>query len=113
MYLFSLRYGEIIFHNERVCISENLWFLTIITDLLVLSNNSSVLGLNAVSDWFPAPKIKIADLSFDNDLLEKVRLYVDYISKNDPKLVKNKTKNLRNLLYLFERDVAIKTLKAG
>tara|TARA_Y100000590_G_scaffold348953_1_gene400240 strand:- start:170 stop:2251 length:2082 start_codon:yes stop_codon:yes gene_type:complete len=59
------------------------------------------------------PSFKIADLSFDNDLLEKVRLYVDYISKNDPKLVKNKTKNLRNLLYLFERDVAIKTLKAG
>ena len=59
------------------------------------------------------PSFKIADLSFDNDLLEKARLYVDYISKNDPKLIKNKTKNLRNLLYLFERDVAIKTLQAG
>ena len=59
------------------------------------------------------PSFQIADLSFDEDLLEDVRKYVDLIYKNDPKLENNKGINLRNLLYLFERDVAIKTLQAG
>ena len=59
------------------------------------------------------PSFRIADLSFDGDLLEDVRKYVDLICKNDPKLENNEGKNLRNLLYLFERDVAIKTLQAG
>ena len=56
---------------------------------------------------------QIADLSFDSDLLEDVRKYVDKISMEDPKLKSDKGINLRNLLYLFERDVAIKTLLAG
>ena len=59
------------------------------------------------------PSFKIADLSFDSDLLEQARQYVDFISQNDPKLETNNGKNLKNLLYLFERDVAIKTLLAG
>jgi len=42
-----------------------------------------------------------------------VRKYVDLISQNDPKLETNEGINLKNLLYLFERDVAIKTLQAG
>ena len=58
------------------------------------------------------PSFKIADLSYDNDLLEDARKYVNYIYKKDPKLI-NEGKNLRNLLYLFERDVAVKTLLAG
>ena len=59
------------------------------------------------------PSFQIADLSFDGDLLEDVRKYVDIISQNDPKLKTNEGINLKNLLYLFERDVAIKTLQAG
>ena len=59
------------------------------------------------------PSFQIADLSFDGDLLEDVRKYVDLIYKNNPKLKNNEGINLRNLLYLFERDVAIKTLQAG
>ena len=59
------------------------------------------------------PSFQIADLSFDSDLLEDVRKYVDKISMEDPKLKSDKGINLRNLLYLFERDVAIKTLLAG
>ena len=59
------------------------------------------------------PSFKIADLSFDSDLLEEVRKYVEIISQNDPKLKTNIGNNLKNLLYLFERDVAIKTLQAG
>ena len=41
------------------------------------------------------------------------RKYVDSISQKDPKLETNEGMNLKNLLYLFERDVAIKTLQAG
>ena len=59
------------------------------------------------------PSFQIADLSFDGDLLEDVRKYVDLIYKNNPKLENNEGISLRNLLYLFERDVAIKTLQAG
>ena len=59
------------------------------------------------------PSFQIADLSFDGDLLEDVRKYVDLIYKINPKLENNEGINLRNLLYLFERDVAIKTLQAG
>jgi ATP-dependent DNA helicase RecG len=59
------------------------------------------------------PSFQIADLSFDGDLLEDVRKYVDLIFQNDPKLETNEGMNLKNLLYLFERDVAIKTLQAG
>ena len=59
------------------------------------------------------PSFLIADLSFDNDLLEDVRKKVDLLSLYDPKLTSKHGLNLRNLLYLFERDVAIKTLLAG
>ena len=59
------------------------------------------------------PSFLIADLSFDNDLLEDVRKNVDEISLNDPSLLNEKGKGLRDLLYLFEMDVAIKTLLSG
>ena len=59
------------------------------------------------------PSFKIADLSFDSELLEETRKYVYFIEKNDPKLESTIGKNLQNLLYLFERDIAIKTLLAG
>ena len=59
------------------------------------------------------PSFLIADLSYDNDLLEDARKYVDYISKNDSRLKSCNGIRLRNLLYLFERDAAIKTLLAG
>ena len=59
------------------------------------------------------PSFLMADLSFDADLLEEVRKTVDLISLTDPKLKTNNGKNLKNLLYLFEKDSAIKTLLAG
>jgi len=59
------------------------------------------------------PSFKISDLSFDKDLLEDVRTYVDDINNNDPKLKTELGSHLKNLLYLFERDVAIKTLMSG
>ena len=59
------------------------------------------------------PSFKIAELSFDSDLLEDVRENVEKISKNNPKLENDEGEKLRNLLYLYERDAAIKTLLAG
>ena len=59
------------------------------------------------------PSFKIAELSFDSDLLEDVRKYVEKISKNNLKLENDEGEKLRNLLYLYERDAAIKTLLAG
>ena len=59
------------------------------------------------------PSFKIAELSFDSDLLEDIRENVEKISKNNPKLENDEGEKLRNLLYLYERDAAIKTLLAG
>ena len=59
------------------------------------------------------PSFKIAELSFDSDLLEDVREYVEKIFKNNLKLENNEGEKLRSLLYLYERDAAIKTLLAG
>ena len=59
------------------------------------------------------PSFKIADLSFDSDLLEDVREEVDIIIAENPKLKNKEGENLKNLLYLFERDIALKTLMAG
>ena len=59
------------------------------------------------------PSFKIADLSFDSDLLEDARKSVLEIIENNPMLENENGKNLKNLLYLFERDIAIKTLMAG
>jgi ATP-dependent DNA helicase RecG len=59
------------------------------------------------------PSFLIADLYFDSDLLEIARKKVDLIALTDPNLKSKKGLNLRNLLYLFERDIAIKTLLSG
>ena len=57
------------------------------------------------------PSFNVADLSYDGDLLEEAKLNAEKIIYNDPKLENNK--NLRDLLYIHERDTAIRTLNAG
>ena len=57
------------------------------------------------------PSFNIADLSYDGDLLEEAKLYAENIMNYDPQL--NQNKNLKDLLYIHERDTAIKTLNAG
>ena len=57
------------------------------------------------------PSFNIADLSYDGDLLEEAKLYAENIINYDPQL--NQNKNLKDLLYIHERDTAIKTLNAG
>ena len=57
------------------------------------------------------PSFNVADLSYDGDLLEQAKLNAETIINSDPKLENNK--NLRDLLYIHERDTAIRTLNAG
>ena len=57
------------------------------------------------------PSFNVADLSYDGDLLEEAKLNAEKIINSDPKLENNK--NLRDLLYIHERDTAIRTLNAG
>ncbi len=57
------------------------------------------------------PSFNVADLSYDGDLLEEAKLCAENIISNDPKLENNK--NLKDLLYIHERDTAIRTLNAG
>ncbi len=59
------------------------------------------------------PSFKIADLSYDEDLLLDARNLVSKTIKDNPNLENNPGENLKNLLYLFERDIALKTLMAG
>ena len=59
------------------------------------------------------PSFNVADLSFDSDLLEEAKIEADNVISDDPKLLKDKNQNLKNLLYIHERDTAIKTLGAG
>jgi len=59
------------------------------------------------------PSFKVADLTYDSDLLEDARNSVLKIVENNPRLENENGENLKNLLYLFERDIAIKTLIAG
>ena len=57
------------------------------------------------------PSFNVADLSYDGDLLEEAKLNAEKIINNDPKLENHQ--NLRDLLYIHERDTAIRTLNAG
>ena len=57
------------------------------------------------------PSFNVADLSYDGDLLEEAKLNAEKIINSDPKLENHK--NLRDLLYIHERDTAIRTLNAG
>ena len=59
------------------------------------------------------PSFLIADLSVDEDLLNEARNFIDEINIYDPKFKTKQGKNLKNLLYLYQKDVALKTLLAG
>lgn len=58
-------------------------------------------------------EFKIADLSVDRDLLTMARNDAKYIMNIDDGLSSERGKALRLLLYLFHKDEAVKTLKAG
>jgi ATP-dependent DNA helicase RecG len=59
------------------------------------------------------PLFRMADLSADGDLLAAARDDSQLVLNKDPKLVSPRGEALRMLLYLFERDDAIRLLSAG
>ena len=59
------------------------------------------------------PGYRLASLSDHADLLEIARDDVRLVIETDPELTTNRGKALRTLLYLFERDAAIRLLRAG
>ncbi|WP_421695241.1 ATP-dependent DNA helicase RecG [Aestuariivirga sp.] len=59
------------------------------------------------------PLFRMADLSVDGELLAAARDDAQLILNKDPKLTSTRGEALRVLLYLFERDEAIRLLSAG
>ncbi len=60
-----------------------------------------------------APGFKIARLDLHADLLRAAREEAEKILETDPELLGERGQNLRLLLYIFERDQALKLLRAG
>ena len=56
---------------------------------------------------------KLADLSVHSDLLYTANKEAELILNKDPELKSERGMNLRTLMYLFERDEAIRTYNAG
>jgi len=59
------------------------------------------------------PEFRLADLALDDDLLAVARDDAGLIVARDPELAGPRGAALRVLLYLFERDAAIRTLRSG
>ena len=59
------------------------------------------------------PEFKLADLAQHNDLLLAARDDAQLILNRDHDLTSPRGQNLRTLLYLFDRDAAVKTLRSG
>jgi ATP-dependent DNA helicase RecG len=59
------------------------------------------------------PTFRLADLALHRDLLDVARDDVRLILGSDPALESERGRALRTLLYLFERDLAVKYLRSG
>ena len=59
------------------------------------------------------PEFALADLSIHGDLLAAARDDSRLILDRDPELKSPRGEALRVLLYLFDRDAAVKTLRSG
>jgi len=59
------------------------------------------------------PAFRLADLALHGELLSAARDDVELLLTRDPGLASRRGEALRQLLYLFERDEAIRLLSAG
>jgi len=59
------------------------------------------------------PEFRIADLAQDADLLAAARDDAALVLARDPDLASPRGEALRVLLYLFDRDAAVRTLRSG
>ena len=76
---------------------------------LIIRGSGEILGKKQSG----IPSFKIADLSFDEKIFLDVRNYVHEIMKNNYYKDRDKKRKIKLLLYLFEKDLAIKTLISG
>jgi ATP-dependent DNA helicase RecG len=56
---------------------------------------------------------RIANAAIDSDLLEAARRDAKLVLATDPSLASPRGEALRTLLYLFERDAAVRLIRAG
>ncbi len=59
------------------------------------------------------PKFRVADLAAHADLLEMARTEARLVLERDPQLRSQRGESLRTLLYLWERDAQVRTLRSG
>lgn len=59
------------------------------------------------------PQFKLVDFTEHADLIELARDDARLIVNKDPELTSERGKNLRNLLYLFERDEGVRLMQSG
>ena len=59
------------------------------------------------------PEFRLADLAAHGDLLAMARDDARLVLERDPNLLSPRGEALRTLLYLFQRDAMIKTLRSG
>ena len=59
------------------------------------------------------PEFRLADLKIHGDLLAAARDDAALILEKDPDLTSERGQAVRTLLYLFERDSAVKNLRSG
>lgn len=59
------------------------------------------------------PAFRLADIAVHGELLQIARDDAELILRNDPELESERGQALRQLLYLFERDAAIRYLRSG
>ena len=59
------------------------------------------------------PDMRLADLSVHGELLQAARDDARLVIDRDPDLQSERGRALRALLYLFRRDDAVRTLRAG
>jgi ATP-dependent DNA helicase RecG len=76
---------------------------------LRLRGEGDVLGVKQSG----APGFRLADMAIHGDLLSMARDDAMLHHMRDPELTSGRGQALRNLLYLFERDEAVKLLRAG
>lgn len=107
-----LMYGEHLSKNakERLSIMRDTedGFLIAEKDL-ELRGGGEILGTRQSG----LPEFRIADISAHAELLAAARDDTKLILSKDPDLEGSRGKHLKTLLYLFEQDQAIQTLRAG
>ncbi|MEX2296144.1 MAG: ATP-dependent DNA helicase RecG, partial [Dongiaceae bacterium] len=59
------------------------------------------------------PAFRLADLTVHNELLKAARDDATLALERDPNLTGERGRALRVLLYLFERDAVVRTLRSG